>query len=84
MQILQYHKKGTHLNNIERFFIYTEYSINNHLNDDPNINPNKIFEAILKPKNNNLTPHPPPTPDQLRNNDQLSHHQRTTRKFPIR
>ena len=48
MQILQYQRKGTHLNTIERFFIYKEYLTNNHLNDEFNINLNKIFEAILK------------------------------------
>jgi len=48
VQILQYKRKGTRLNTIERFFIYKEYSINNHLNDEFNINPNKLFEATLK------------------------------------
>jgi len=67
---LQYQRKGTHLNTIERFFIYKEYLITSQLNDEFNINPNKIFEAILKPKKNNPTSHPPPTPDQLRNNNQ--------------
>ena len=32
------------------FFIYKEYLINNHLSDEFNINPNKIFEAVLKSK----------------------------------
>ena len=48
MQVLQYQRKGTHLNTIERFFIYKEFSINNHLNDEFNITPNRIFEALLK------------------------------------
>ena len=48
MQILQYQGKGAHLNTIERFFIYKEISINNPLNDELNIAPNKIFEALLK------------------------------------
>jgi len=48
MQILQYQKKGTHLNTIERFFIFKDYLINNHPNDEFNINTNKFFEAILK------------------------------------
>jgi len=50
MQILQYQRKGTHLNTMERFIIYKEYLFNNHLNDEININPNKIFEAVLKSK----------------------------------
>ena len=49
MQILQYHCKGTHLNLIERYYIYAEFSKNNHLNDEHNISPNKIFDALLKP-----------------------------------
>jgi len=48
MQVLQYQRKGTHLKTIERFFIYKEFSINNHLNDEFNITPNRIFEALLK------------------------------------
>jgi len=48
MQILQYWNKGTHLNTIERFFIYTEFSKNNHLNEHFK-SPNKIFDALLKP-----------------------------------
>jgi len=48
MQILQYHNKGHHLNTIERFHIYTEFIKDNHLNDDHNISPNRIFDTILK------------------------------------
>jgi len=50
MQILQYQSKGAHLNSIENYFIYKEFSINNHLNDESNIAPNKIFDALLKPQ----------------------------------
>ena len=49
MQILQYQSKGAHLNTVEKYFIYKEFSINNHLNDESNIAPNKIFDALLKP-----------------------------------
>jgi hypothetical protein len=49
MQILQYQNKGNHLNTIERFYIYTEFTKNNHLNDKYNISPNKIFDALLNP-----------------------------------
>jgi hypothetical protein len=48
MQILQYQAKRAHLNMVERYFIYKEFSNNNHLNDDSNIAPNKIFDALLK------------------------------------
>jgi len=49
MQILQRHDKGAHLNTIGRYYIYTEFTKNNHLNDEHNISPNKIFDALLKP-----------------------------------
>jgi hypothetical protein len=49
MQILRLQNKGTHLNTIERFYTYTEYTNGNHLNDDSNIFPNKIFDTLLKP-----------------------------------
>jgi hypothetical protein len=49
MQILQYQVKGAHLNTIEGYFIYKEFSKNYHLNDEFNISPNKIFDALLKP-----------------------------------
>ena len=48
-QILQFQDKGSHLNTIERFFIYAEFLKNTHLNDEHSISPNKIFEALLKP-----------------------------------
>jgi len=41
MQIPQYREKGTHLNTIERFFIYAEFFKNNHLNDEQSISPQK-------------------------------------------
>ena len=49
MQIPQYRDKGTHLNTIERFFIYAEFSKNNHLNDEHSISPNKTFDAPHQP-----------------------------------
>jgi len=49
MQIIKWQNKGSHLNTIERFYIYAEYLNNNHLNDDHTIFPNTIFEALLKP-----------------------------------
>jgi hypothetical protein len=53
MQILQYHGKGT----VERYYIYTEFTKNNHLNNEHNISPNKIFDALVNP-----TRHKSPTP----------------------
>jgi len=47
VQILQYHNKGAHLNTIEQYYIYAEFTKNNHLNDEHNISPNKIFDAPL-------------------------------------
>jgi hypothetical protein len=47
-QILQYQRKGIHLNTIERFHIYMEFSKNNHLNNEHTMSPNKIFDALLK------------------------------------
>jgi hypothetical protein len=48
MQILKRHTKDTHLNTIERFYIYVEYVNNTHLNDKHIIFSNNIFEALLK------------------------------------
>ena len=49
MQILQYHGKGTHLNTVEIYYIYAEFTKNSHLNDEQFISPNKIFDALLEP-----------------------------------
>ena len=49
MEILKRQNKGSHLNTVERFYIYTEHLDNNHLNDDHTIFPNTIFETLLKP-----------------------------------
>jgi len=49
LQILQRHNKGAHVNTIERYYIYTEFTKNNHLSDEHNISPNKIFDALLNP-----------------------------------
>ena len=49
MLILQYQGKGPHLNTTEGYFIYKEFSKNNHLNDEFNITPNKIFDPSLNP-----------------------------------
>jgi len=47
--ILQCQNKGAYLNTIERYYIYAEFTKNNHLNDEHTIFPNKIFEALLMP-----------------------------------
>ena len=51
MQILHYHKKGPHLNTLEKFHIHTEAQNQNqnHLNDDNTIFPNPIFDALTQP-----------------------------------
>ena len=48
MQVLQFQKKGTHLNTIEGLHIHKEAAQNNHLNDDHAITANKIFDTILQ------------------------------------
>jgi hypothetical protein len=58
MHVSQCQNKGAHLNTIERFHIYSEYTNENHLNDNQNIFPNKIFDNILNP----YLPSPPPPP----------------------
>jgi len=45
---LYHHKKGAHLNTLERFYVYDESATNNHLNDNYTIFPNKIFDTVLK------------------------------------
>jgi hypothetical protein len=42
------HRKGAHLNIIERFHIHAEFAANNHLNDPQTINPNAIFHTLTK------------------------------------
>jgi len=49
MHILQRQNKGSHLNTIERFYVYAEYLNNNHFNDEHTVFPCIIFEALLKP-----------------------------------
>ena len=49
-QILQYQNKGNHLNTIERFYLYTEFTKNSHLNYEYAISPNRIFDALLIPQ----------------------------------
>ena len=48
MQILHYQKKSAHLITVERCYIHAESTANNHLNNNQNIFPNLIFDAILK------------------------------------
>jgi hypothetical protein len=48
MQILEFHRKGAHLNTLERFHIHAEHKINNHLNDEHTIVPNAIFYTLWK------------------------------------
>jgi len=48
MHILRHQHKGNHLNKIEKFYIYAEFTNNNHLNDEHTIATNRIFDPILK------------------------------------
>jgi hypothetical protein len=47
MHILQFHKKGPHLNTIEWFHIYEEATSHNHLNGEHMITPDRIFDTNL-------------------------------------
>ena len=48
MQVLHCHKKGAHLNTIERFRIHRQFAANNHLNDNQTVFPNAIFDTLIK------------------------------------
>jgi hypothetical protein len=48
MEILHCHRKGAHLNTIEKFHIHAESVNNNHLNDPQMIHPNAIFDTLMK------------------------------------
>ena len=50
-----YHVKETQLNTIQRYYIYAEFSENNHLNDEQTISPNKTLYALLKPHQPQIT-----------------------------
>ena len=61
MQILEYHRKGAHLNRLERFHIHTEAAKNNHLNEGHTVYPNAIFDTLLKTHRHKI-PTPPNSP----------------------
>jgi hypothetical protein len=46
METILCHKKGAHLNMLERFHIFSEFVKNNSLNDPLTTVPNAIFKAI--------------------------------------
>jgi hypothetical protein len=46
MEVLHFHKKGTHLNTIDRFYIHKEAINNNHLNEEYVETTNQIFSTI--------------------------------------
>ena len=48
MQILKYNGKVTNLNKIEPYCIYSEFSVNSHLNEEYAIPRNKNFYDLLK------------------------------------
>ena len=47
MRVLQFQKKGIHLDSIQRFHIHRQAAKNNHLNDDHTLSANRIFDSIL-------------------------------------
>jgi len=49
VQILHRQINGAYLNTTERYYIYAEFTKNNHLNDEQTIYPNNIFEVLLIP-----------------------------------
>jgi len=48
MEIIHCHKKGAHLNTIQKFHIHIEFAKNNHLNDPQTILLNAIFDTLIK------------------------------------
>jgi hypothetical protein len=48
MKTVHCHKKGAHLNTIQKFHIHTEFAKNNHLNDPQTIFLNAIFDTFIK------------------------------------
>jgi len=62
MEIVNCHKKGAHLNTIEKSHIHTESVKNNHLNDPQTIHPNAIFDTLIKIDRPTIKPYNCPTP----------------------
>jgi len=62
MEIVHYHKKGAHLNTIEKFHIHTESVKNNHRNDPQMIHRNVIFDALIKTDRSTIKPYNCPAP----------------------
>jgi hypothetical protein len=48
MEIVQCHRKGAHLNTIEKLHIHAELVNNNHLNGLQTIHPNATFDTLIK------------------------------------
>jgi len=48
MRVLQFQKKGIHLDTIERFHIHRQAAKSNNLNDDHTLSTNRIFDTILR------------------------------------
>jgi len=64
MKPLHFTSKGRHMNTIERYHIYKETYKNNQLNDRHTVQPNAIFETLLRihPRPTPLQPHSHPSP----------------------
>jgi len=77
MQLLHYHKKGAHLNTVERYYIYAEYTANNHFNDNHTLLPHVICDTL--PNNHGLYPptcQVPHTVNTLYSNTDTQPHQK--------
>ena len=75
IQVLHYHRKGAHLNILERFHIHTESAANNHLDDNHTILPNAIFDTLARNKNSHkMLPAPNKNTPQRAHTQGLHHH----------
>jgi predicted transcriptional regulator len=48
MTVLKHHRKGPHLNTVERYYIHKETLLDNHINEEYTDTTNHIFNAILQ------------------------------------
>lgn len=48
MTILEFQKKGRHMNTLEKYYIYKEAIHDNHLNDQYTVNQNKTVKIVSK------------------------------------
>jgi hypothetical protein len=53
LTVLHLQNKGRLLNTIENFYIHSEHKLQNHLNDESTIFPNRIFDTLIKANTSN-------------------------------